>query len=95
MYDEKNRQIEYPHNIILEDRARLSVSGVEDVASFDESAVVLYTNRGLLTVRGQALRVDRLSIEGGELSIEGTVDSLQYEDQQPAKGEGFWSRLFR
>jgi len=95
MYDEKTRR-EWPHNIIMEDRNRLSVSGVEDVESFDENSVVLYTNRGLLTVRGTALRVDKLSIEGGELNIEGTVDSLTYQDEQPARaGGGFLSRLFR
>ena len=96
VYEEKNRRTEWPHNVILEDRSRLSVSGVEDVASFDENAVVLYTSHGLLTVRGTALRVDKLSIEGGELNIEGTVDALQYQDEQPAReGGGFWSRLFR
>ena len=95
MYEEKNRRAEWPHNVIMEDRARLSVSGVEDVESFDENTVVLYTGRGLLTVRGSGLRVDRLSIEGGELSIEGTFDALQYQDEQPAREGGFFARLFR
>lgn len=94
MYDEKNRNLQLPHNIIIEGREHLSVSGVEDVESFDENAVSLYTSQGLLTIRGTGLRVDRLSIEGGELSIEGVVNSLQYSDEQPAAG-GFWSRLFR
>ena len=93
MYDDKTG--DYPHNVILENRARLSVSGVEEVESFDETAVVLYTGHGLLTVRGQSLRVDRLSIDGGELCIEGTVDSLEYQDEQPTNNGGFLSRLFR
>ncbi|MDR3206871.1 MAG: sporulation protein YabP [Oscillospiraceae bacterium] len=95
MYDDRGTHAAAPHNVILEGRARLSISGVEDVESFDESTVVLYTGHGLLTVRGASLRVDRLSIEGGELNIEGTVDALQYQDEQPSGGGGFWSRLFR
>lgn len=94
MYDDKNKRMELPHHVILEGRTRLSISGVEDVDSFDETTVVLYTSKGLLSVKGANLRVDRLSIEGGELSIEGTVDALQYHDEQRAEG-GFFSRLFR
>jgi sporulation protein YabP len=95
MYEDKEKRIDLPHHVILDGRQHLSISGVEDVDSFDETSVVLYTTKGLLTVRGNDLRVDRLSIEGGELSIEGLVDSLEYQDEQRSQGGGFWSRLFR
>ncbi len=90
---EDKKHVEAPHHIIMEGRSRITVSGVEDVESFDENGVTMVTNRGTLVVRGQDLRIDRLSIDKGELNIEGTLDGLQYlEEQQSA---GFWSRLFR
>lgn len=92
-YEEKYQKNEFPHNIILESRSRLSVSGVEEVDSFDESSVVMYTKEGLLIVRGHDLHIDRLTIDGGELGVDGRIDSLQYEETHE-KG-GFWSRLFK
>ena len=82
-----------PHHIIMEDRARITASGVEDVDSFDENGVTMLTNRGALVIRGRELHIDRLSIDKGELNIEGIIDSLQYIDE--AQSGGFWSRLFR
>jgi sporulation protein YabP len=79
--------------LILDGRERLLISGVTDVEKFDENGVVCQTSLGTLLVRGGGLRVDKLSLEGGELSIEGRVDSLAYEDA--AQTGGFFSRLFR
>ena len=93
MYVEKNA-VSYPHRLILDERSRLTVTGVEDVESFDEEAIVMLTAKGALQIRGSGLRVDKLSLEGGELTVEGLVDSLQYEETQP-ESQGFFSRLFR
>lgn len=82
-----------PHNVIMESRSRMSISGVEDVESFDDVSVSLITTQGIMTVRGAGLHIDRLSLETGELSIVGTVDSIQYFDDAPTGG--FWSRLFK
>ena len=89
-----NAKQELPHHLIVEGRARLTVSGVEEVESFDDNAVILYTSKGLLLIKGSGLSIDKLSIDKGELSVEGTVDLLQYQDQQ-TRQSGFWSRLFR
>jgi sporulation protein YabP len=94
VFEEKNKKPETPSSISLLARRKLSVSGVEDVESFDESTIVLYTSSGLLVVRGQGLHIEKLSIDGGELSVEGTVDSLSYEEVSGKQG-GFWSRLFK
>lgn len=93
MLDEK-KVISMPHNLILEDRHSLSVSGVSDVDSFDEQTIVAYTDKGELTVRGNFLHINRLSIETGELSVEGDIISLSYSDEQP-RSAGFFSRVFR
>lgn len=83
-----------PHNLILEDRRSLSVSGVSDVDSFDEQTVIVYTDKGELTVRGSELHINRLSVETGELLLEGNISSLTYADEMP-KSSGFFSRVFR
>jgi sporulation protein YabP len=59
-----------PHNLILEDRRLLTVSGVSDVDSFDEQTVVIFTDKGELTVRGRDLHINKLSVEIGELLME-------------------------
>ncbi len=82
------------HNVIMEGRKKLSVSGVEEVESFDENTIVMSTAMGILVVRGEELHIEALSLEGGELKVEGVVESLTYEEDGRREG-GFFSRLFR
>jgi sporulation protein YabP len=93
-YEEKKVRLDMAHRLSLDERERLTVSGVEDVESFDESAIVMYTVKGTLVVRGSGLHIDKLSLDGGELSVEGTIDALMYEAQRRENG-GIFSRLFR
>ena len=83
-----------PHILSLSERRTLSVSGVQDVDSFDETVVIAYTEQGELTVRGSGLHINRLNIETGDLSLEGHVDSLTYADVHARSG-GFFGKLFR
>ena len=92
-YEAKSKS-DMPHNVILEGRERLSISGVEDVESFDEENIVVYTTRGMLLIRGTELHVEKLSLEGGELNVEGRVQGLRYEEETKEKGN-FFSRLFK
>ena len=87
-------KLEKAHNLILEGRKRLNISGVEDVESFDEESVVVYTTKGLLVVSGKDLHIEKLSLDGGDLAIEGEVDSLRYEEETKERG-GFFSRMFK
>ena len=81
------------HRLELDGRERLVVSGVEDVERFDESGIVMSTSAGILTVTGEGLHIGKLSLDGGELHVDGRIDSLTYED--PALGGGgFLRRLF-
>ena len=93
-YEENRPRAEAAHHIILEEREQLSVSGVEEVESFDENTIVMLTNRGTLIVRGEELHIEKLSLDGGDLKVEGEIDSLTYEDSGRDKG-GLFSRLFR
>ena len=83
-----------PHLVSLSDRRALSVSSVQDVDSFDETAVIIYTELGELTVRGTALHINRLNIETGDLTMEGMIESLTYTDVHSRSG-GFFGKLFR
>lgn len=92
--DKKLRTEPVDHHVILEGRASLSVSGVEEVESFDENTIIMNTCKGTLVVRGEELHIEKLSLDGGDLKVEGSVDSLTYEDDGGERG-GFLSRLFR
>ena len=80
------------HRLELDGRERLLVSGVEEVESFDENTIVMETTQGLLIVRGEGLHIEKLSLDGGDLKVEGMVESLVYEDNRRTKG-GFLARL--
>lgn len=82
------------HRLTLESRNKLSLTGVTDVGSFDETAAVLETGRGTLIVRGRNLHVEQLNLEAGEVRLTGEVDSLAYEESRQTQGS-FLQRLFR
>ncbi len=91
--DEKLMQ-NLPQNVMLEDRKKLTVTGVTDVDSFDERTVSVYTNLGEMSVRGMDIRINKLNTETGELTLEGRIDALIYTQEQP-KNQGFFNRVFR
>lgn len=86
--------ITIPHSIVVEDRRRVSISGVTDVESFDEQTIVLATDEGELIIQGFNLHINRIDVEAGDLSLEGEVVSFAYTDNQPSNG-GFFGKLFR
>ncbi len=69
-------------NIILENRGKLSISGVLDVLSFDDQVVIVETELGLLTVKGENLRINKLSIDTSEVIVEGDISSITYSDSK-------------
>ncbi len=87
-----NVNYEKSHNIILENRNKLSISGVEDVESFDEKEISLYTSQGRLLITGDDLKVDKLSVEEGELTVSGRLDSFEYSGDNDRRS--FLSKLF-
>lgn len=93
--NEVNKKDTAIHNLILEGRKRLSVSGVTDVDSFDENTVLLYTNMGELTVKGSDLHVNDLSVTSGEMNIEGDIHAVIYGDKERQSPLGFIGKLFR
>ena len=82
-------------NIICESRKRLYLTGITDTESFGEKEAVLYTGCGRLQIKGSDLKMIKLSVEDGEASVEGRIDSLTYSDGKGPKKEGFLTRLFK
>ena len=92
MTGEKEKTV---HNIILQNRRLLSVSGVTDVDRFDEKAVLLYTSMGELTVTGSDLHVNSVSVESGEMTVEGDISSVVYGDKDRRCSLSAIAKLFR
>ncbi len=86
----------HPHSCTLENRSGVKLTGVREMISFDENQVVMDTDLGLLTIKGKELHVSRLSVEQGEVAIEGTVDNLAYSSNEAYRraGQSFLARLF-
>ena len=83
-------------NIILENRSKLSISGVLDVLSFDDQVVILETDLGLLTVKGENLRINKLSIDTSEVIVEGDISTLGYSDKSTEKNSvSFLGKIFK
>lgn len=80
-----------PHGLRLEERERLSITGVQDVSGFDENTVLLETGLGELCVRGEGLHIERIDLNTGALELRGKIRELSYGE--PARG-GLLSRLF-
>ncbi len=97
MIEEKKISKPGVQNVILENREKLSVSGVIDVESFNDECVVVDTQQGLLIVRGEDLHINKLSIDSSELNIEGDILSMEYNDREGAgsRGGGFFAKMFR
>ena len=81
------------HHIILEEREQLVVSGVEEVERFDENTILLTTAQGALEIQGEGLHIEKLSLDGGDLKVEGRVNALLYGEENRAGG-GLFARLF-
>lgn len=94
MEEKLNRR---PHKLDISNRTLGSVTGIQDVVSFDENQVILDTDMGLLTIKGKSLHVSRLTLEKGEVDIEGTFDSLVYSSNENFRksGESLFNRLFK
>lgn len=79
-----------PHKLSLEERSRLTMTGVTEVVSFQETSVVLHTSLGTLIVQGNDLKLKTLSLEGGQVAVDGHISAIIYEEPR----SGGWRQLF-
>lgn len=82
-----------PHKLTLNERKQLTMTGVTEVISFDDSAVILVTALGTLVVQGRDLHLKTLSLDGGQVAVDGSISALLYEE--PRSSGGFLGRLFK
>ena len=83
-------------NLVLENRSRLNISGVLDVLSFDDQIIIVETELGMLTVKGDNLRINKLSIDTSEVIVEGEIISLTYSNKDlDKKSESFLGKIFK
>ena len=94
---EEKQQILKGHKINMNARKAIAITGVNDVLSFDAGEVLLQTEQGVLMIRGNELHVNRLTLEKGEVDIDGRIDSLTYSDNtgNSKSGESLFGRLFK
>ncbi len=85
------------HKLMLTNRRTCTINGVNDVLSFDVSEIILETDQGMLMIKGSELHVSRLTLEKGEVDIDGKFDSFTYSETAgyAAKGESLLSKLFK
>ncbi len=79
-------KLQLPHKVILNERRQLTMTGVTEVVSFDENAVVLCTGLGRMTVHGKQLQLRQLALDGGQVAVDGEVSAIVYEDVRQAGG---------
>lgn len=93
--EEKRTAAKVIHNVILEGRKKMSISGVTEVGNFDENKVTLETGMGSLTVTGENLHINKLSVESGDVEIEGTINSCAYYEGGGKRASGFLGKLLK
>ena len=93
----EDKIISRQHKITMQNRSQGSITGIQDVVSFDENQIVLDTDMGLLTIKGKDLHVSRLTLEKGEVDLAGSIDSLVYSSNTAYRksGESVFNRLFK
>lgn len=82
-------------NVILENRKKLTLTGIKDVLSFDDEIIVLESELGLLNIKGRDLKVNKISVETGDVIIEGTIRMFEYSDKDIVPKQSLVSRIFK
>ena len=84
-------------NIILENREKLSITGILDVFSFDDQIIIVETELGLLTIKGENLKINKLSIDTSDFIVDGKISQLSYSDSEKItkKNKSLLSKIFK
>jgi len=97
MVEEQKKITNAIQNIILENREKLTISGVLDVLSFDDQIIIVETELGLLTIKGENLKINKLNIDTSDVTLDGYVTSLLYSEVDNFKknASGFIGKIFK
>ena len=94
MEDKKQTKITN-QSVMLENREKMTVTGVIDIHSFDDELVLAQTELGILTIKGEDLKMNKLNLENNELIVEGRINLFAYSDTPGTKKTGFMNKLFK
>lgn len=92
--EDKNKDFK-EQNIVIQNREKTVVTGVEDILSFDDELVIVQTDLGLLTIKGESLKMNKLNLDNNELIIEGKTSAIAYSDAVQNKKQGIMNKLFK
>ena len=81
------------HDLIVESRKKVTMTGIKDVESFDEETIIAQSECGEISLRGRGLKISRLSVESGDMVVEGEIDAVVYSEGKSTGG--FFSKVFR
>lgn len=95
MNEMQNAEQVFKHNLTLESRKHLKLTGVKDVESFDENAIIASLSNCDVIIKGSNLQINNLNTSNGDLIVEGTIDSISYIENMQTKSSGFLSKLFK
>lgn len=96
--EDNNRNYNSFQNIMLENREKLNITGIHDVFSFDDQIIIIETELGLLTIKGENLKINKLSLDSSDFVVEGRINSLNYSEQEHIpgkKGKNILSKIFK
>jgi len=92
----ENPAADQQHKVVIDQRKKIVVTGVQDVDSFNESEIIMLTNNGFITVVGEDLHISKLNLVEGQIAVEGTIQNLDYADHEQERRKGsFLSRAFK
>lgn len=92
--EDKRNETPKPHRITVSNREEILISGVEDVESFDEREIILFTSEGNLILEGEDFKINKLSVESGDMEISGFLNSMRYNESVKSGGS-FWGKIFK
>lgn len=95
MEDKKINKVITNQNIIMENREKISITGVIDIHSFDDELVLAQTELGILTIKGDDLKMNKLNLDNNELIVEGQIMAVAYSDVNQEKSKGFIKKIFK
>lgn len=95
---EENRKLNSFQNIVLENREKLNITGIVDVFSFDDQIIIIETELGLLTIKGENLKINKLSLDTSDFVVDGKISSLTYSEAGNTgtkKNKSILSKIFK
>jgi len=87
--------MEQKHNILIDDREKISISGVKDVGDFSEEQIAVFTTKGACIIKGKGLKVQKLNLDEGNVIVEGNIISLTYNEKKNREDVSLLGKIFR